>query len=407
MRFLLAYRFLKSKDNSGFINTISKISVIGIILGLTVLITVISVMNGFEQQLKNKVLGFTSHITIYGENLNTNERMSFFDQLVTNKDIDSYSVYFEDQALLISESNTSSAMIRAVDPQLESNVNIIDDNIISGIYSDLSNKRSIILGNGIARNLNVRVGDVINVVMKSNLSKEQLQNSKNNYTVSAIYDVGLYEYNNAYAFISLENILLSENQLIDKIRLKLSNPLDAREFSSEFNKNNTNMYARDWIESHSSLFTAISNEKRVMFLILILIVAIASFNIVSSLLMLVKNKEKEIAILKTLGASDFYITSIFLLQGIFLGFLGITLGLIFGVLLANNVNFVIDFIEHLFNISLLPPEIYHLSEIPAIVKMSDIRFVTLFSVLIILFSSLYPARKAASVRPAESLRGVN
>ena len=407
MRFLLAYRFLKSKDNSGFINTISKISVIGIILGLTVLITVISVMNGFEQQLKNKVLGFTSHITIYGENLNTNERMSFFDQLVTNNDIDSYSVYFEDQALLISESNTSSAMIRAVDPQLESNVNIIDDNIISGIYSDLSNKRSIILGNGIARNLNVRVGDVINVVMKSNLSKEQLQNSKNNYTVSAIYDVGLYEYNNAYAFISLENILLSENQLIDKIRLKLSNPLDAREFSLEFNKNNANMYARDWIESHSSLFTAISNEKRVMFLILILIVAIASFNIVSSLLMLVKNKEKEIAILKTLGASDFYITSIFLLQGIFLGFLGITLGLIFGVLLANNVNFVIDFIEHLFNISLLPPEIYHLSEIPAIVKMSDIRFVTLFSVLIILFSSLYPARKAASVRPAESLRGVN
>ena len=407
MRFLLAYRFLKSKDNSGFINTISKISVIGIILGLTVLITVISVMNGFEQQLKNKVLGFTSHITIYGENLNTNERMSFFDQLVTNKDIDSYSVYFEDQALLISESNTSSAMIRAVDPQLESNVNIIDDNIISGIYSDLSKRRSIILGNGIARILNVRVGDVINVVMKSNLNKEQLQNSKNNYTVSAIYDVGLYEYNNAYAFISLENILLNENQLIDKIRLKLFNPLDAREFSSEFNKNNTNMYARDWIESHSSLFTAISNEKRVMFLILILIVAIASFNIVSSLLMLVKNKEKEIAILKTLGASDFYITSIFLLQGIFLGFLGITLGLTFGVLLANNVNFVIDFIEHLFDISLLPPEIYHLSEIPAIVKMSDIRFVTLFSVLIILFSSLYPARKAASVRPADPLRGVN
>ena len=407
MRFLLAYRFLKSKDNSGFINTISKISVIGIILGLTVLITVISVMNGFEQQLKNKVLGFTSHITVYGENLNTNERMSFFDQLVINKDIDSYSVYFEDQALLISESNTSSAMIRAVDPELESNVNIIDDNIISGIYSDLSKKGSIILGNGIARNLNVRVGDVINVVMKSNLSKEQLQNSKNNYTVSAIYDVGLYEYNNAYAFISLENILLNENQLIDKIRLKLFNPLDAREFSSEFNKNNANMYARDWIESHSSLFTAISNEKRVMFLILILIVAIASFNIVSSLLMLVKNKEKEIAILKTLGASDFYITSIFLLQGIFLGFLGITLGLTFGVLLANNVNFVIDFIEHLFNISLLPPEIYHLSEIPAIVKMSDIRFVTLFSVLIILFSSLYPARKAASVRPADPLRGVN
>ena len=407
MRFLLAYRFLKSRDNSGFINTISKISVMGIILGLTVLITVISVMNGFEQQLKSKVLGFTSHVTIYGTNLNTKENISYFNQLVAKKDIDSYSVYFEDQALIISESGTSSAMIRAVDPQLESNVNIIDDNIISGSYSDLSNERSIVLGSGIARGLNVRVGDAINVVMKSNLNTEQLKNTENNYIVSSIYDVGLYEYNNAYAFINLKNIFPNENTPIDKVRFKLSNPLNAREFSSEFNKTNRNMYAQDWIESHSSLFTAISNEKRVMFLILILIVAIASFNIVSSLLMLVKNKEKEIAILKILGASDFYITSIFLLQGVFLGFLGITLGLIFGVFLANNVNIVIDSIEHLFNISLLPPEIYHLSEIPAIVKISDIRFVSIFSVMIILFSSLYPARKAASVRPAESLRGIN
>ena len=142
MRFLLAYRFLKSKDNSDFINTISKISVIGIILGLSVLITVISVMNGFEQQLKNKVLGFTSHVTIYGSNLNTNEIISYFDQLVTDEDIDSYSVYFEDQALIISETGTSTAIVRAVNPQLESNVNIIDDNIISGFYGDLSNERS-------------------------------------------------------------------------------------------------------------------------------------------------------------------------------------------------------------------------------------------------------------------------
>ena len=407
MRFLLAYRFLKSKDNSSFINTISKISVIGIILGLTVLITVISVMNGFEQQLKNKVLGFTSHVTIYGVNLNTKDNINYFNKLVVDEDIDSYSIYFEDQALIISDSGTSSAMIRAVDPQLESNVNIIDDNIISGSYSDLSTGRSIVLGNGIARSLNVRVGDVINVVMKSNLNKEQLKNTQNDYTVSAIYDVGLYEYNNAYAFINLKEIFPNKNLSINKVRLKLSNPLNAREFSSDFNNTNNNMFAQDWIESHSSLFTAISNEKRVMFLILILIVAIASFNIVSSLLMLVKNKEKEIAILKTLGASDFYITSIFLLQGIFLGFLGITLGLIFGILLANNVNFVIDLIEYLFNTNLLPPEIYHLSEIPAIVEMSDIRFVALFSIVIILFSSLYPARKAASVRPAESLRGVD
>tara|TARA_B100000614_G_scaffold254019_1_gene268718 strand:+ start:1762 stop:2856 length:1095 start_codon:yes stop_codon:yes gene_type:complete len=364
-------------------------------------------MNGFEQQLKNKVLGFTSHVTIYGSNLDTKENISYFDQLVTDKDIDSYSVYFEDQALIISKTGTSTAIVRAVNPQLESNVNIIDDNIISGFYSDLTYERSIILGNGVARSLNVMVGDLVNVVMKSNLEKDKFKNAENNYKVSAIYDVGLYEYNNAYAFINLKNIILTDQISMNKIRLKLHNPLNAREFSTDFNKSNSRMYARDWIESHSSLFTAISNEKRVMFLILILIVAVASFNIVSSLLMLVKNKEREIAILKTLGATDFYITSIFLLQGIFLGFLGIVLGLVFGVLLANNVNIVIDFIESLFNTSLLPPDIYHLSEIPAIVKISDIRFVTFFSVLIIIISSLYPARKAASIKPATSLRGIN
>ena len=407
MRFLLAYRFLKSKDNSGFINTISKISVIGIILGLTVLITVISVMNGFEQQLKDKVLGFTSHITVYGNNLNTNENTNYFNQLVLNGHIDSYSMYFEDQALIISDEGTSTAMIRAVNPQLESNVNIIDDNIISGSYNDLSKRKSIVLGNGIARNLNVRVGDYVRVVMKFNLNEGKLKETEDNYIVSAIYDVGLYEYNHSYAFINYNNIVTNDNISINKVRLKLHKPLDARTFSSNFNKSSSNMYAQDWIESHSALFTAINNEKRIMFLILILIVAIASFNIVSSLLMLVKNKEKEIAVLKTLGATDFYVTSIFLLQGLFLGLLGIIFGSIFGVLLANNINIVIDFIEHLFNISLLPPEIYHLSEIPAIVKISDIKFVTFFSMLIIIFSSLYPARKAASVRPADSLRGIN
>ena len=408
MRLFLAYRFLKSKDNSGFINIISKISIIGIILGITVLITVMSVMNGFEQQLKDKVLGFTSHVTLYGENLNSIETITLMNELVDDQSILAYSFYNETESLLISNTQSSAALVRSVDPSLEANVNIIYDNIIQGDYKKMSDPKSIALGVGLANKLNVSIGDLIYLVSKpqdNNLSL--LQNAQENYIVVAIFDVGLYEYNNSYAFRNIKEITPGKSEQANKMRIKLDNPLDARTFSESFNREYPEIYSQDWTISHQSLFTAISNEKKVMFVILILIIAVASFNIVSSLLMLVKNKEKEISILKTLGASKSYIISIFLAQGIFLGLIGIFFGVLFGIFAANNINTIIDSLELIFDISLLPAEIYHLSEIPALIKASDIQFIVIFSFIIILISSLYPANRAASVNPADKLRGTN
>ncbi|MBK46522.1 MAG: hypothetical protein CMD82_01460 [Gammaproteobacteria bacterium] len=408
MRLFLAYRFLKSKDNSGFINIISKISIIGIILGITVLITVMSVMNGFEQQLKDKVLGFTSHVTLYGENLNSIETITLMNELVDDQSILAYSFYNETESLLISNTQSSAALVRSVDPSLEANVNIIYDNIIQGDYKKMSDPKSIALGVGLANKLNVSIGDLIYLVSKpqdNNLSL--LQNTQENYIVVAIFDVGLYEYNNSYAFKNIKEITPGKSEQANKIRIKLDNPLYARTFSESFNRKYSEIYSQDWTISHQSLFTAISNEKKVMFVILILIIAVASFNIVSSLLMLVKNKEKEISILKTLGASKSYIISIFLAQGIFLGLIGIFFGVLFGIFAANNINTIIDSLELIFDISLLPAEIYHLSEIPALIKLSDIQFIVIFSFIIIFISSLYPANRAASVNPADKLRGTN
>ena len=408
MRLFLAYRFLKSKDNSGFINIISKISIIGIILGITVLITVMSVMNGFEQQLKDKVLGFTSHVTLYGENLNSIETITLMNELVDDQSILAYSFYNETESLLISNTQSSAALVRSVDPSLEANVNIIYDNIIQGDYKKMSDPKSIALGVGLANKLNVSIGDLIYLVSKpQDNDLSLLQNAQENYIVVAIFDVGLYEYNNSYAFRNIKEITPGKSEQANKMRIKLDNPLDARTFSESFNREYPEIYSQDWTISHQSLFTAISNEKKVMFVILILIIAVASFNIVSSLLMLVKNKEKEISILKTLGASKSYIISIFLAQGIFLGLIGIFFGVVFGIFAANNINAIIDSLELIFDISLLPAEIYHLSEIPALIKASDIQFIVIFSFIIILISSLYPANRAASVNPADKLRGTN
>ena len=224
------------------------------------------------------------------------------------------------------------------------------------------------------------------------------------FKISGSYDIGLYEYNNAYAFVNLDallrNSILSSSDLpISLARVKLSDPLKAGEFTRTFNNEYTTMYAKDWTQSYQSLFLAINNEKRIMFIILILVIIIAAFNIVSSLLISIKNKEKEIAILMSLGASKNQIVGIFLIQGIIFGMIGIIFGVLLGLFLSSNINDVILFLEYIFNRTLMPPEIYHLSTIPSIVEIKDIQYIVMTSFILIFIMSLFPARKAASLSP--------
>ena len=414
MRLLLAYRFLRSNSNSSFINIISKISVIGIILGISILITVISVMNGFEKELKDKVLGFTSHVTAYSNNSSEPDH-SIFDKLLKKKEILGYSPYIEKEVLLSSKHSTTNSFIRMVDPILEKNVGYTHDNVTIGNYDDLLNSpKSIILGNGIANKLNVNINDEIELYTQfRHDSYSKMIQFKEKYRVSGIFDIGIYEYNNAYAFINLSEFITTlkqnnkRNIYADKVRIRLSNPLESRLFVTKFNQNTDKFFAQDWSYTHKSLFVAINNEKRVMFIILMLIVAVAAFNIISSLLMLVTNKEREIAVLITLGATKRDVIYIFLFQGLFLGLIGILFGVIFGILLANNIDMVISHIEAIFSINLLPPDIYHLSKIPSLIKYNDIVMITIFTFSLTLISSVYPAIKASEIKPSIVFRGSN
>ncbi len=411
MRLLLAYKFLRSNQNSSSISIISKISVLGIILGISILITVISVMNGFEKELKSKVLGFTSHVTIY-TNEDKNIDISFLDSLISEKKIIGYSPYLEQEGLLISRNSSTGVFFRAVYPNLEKRVGVSEDDILVGSYDDLYNiENGIIIGSGIAEKLNLSLGDDINLhtsLPGTNNSEHIQQNLK----VIGIFDVGIYEYNNAYVYINI-NLLskimgsISDNFVIDTVRVKLHNPLKSFEFTNFFNESQSLMYAQDWSLTHQSLFLAISNEKRVMFIILMLIVAVAAFNIVSSLFMLIKNKEREIAILMTIGASRIDIVLIFLYQGFFLGLVGILFGVLLGIFLSNNIDLILKYIEYLFNINLMPAEIYHLSKIPSLINNSDILFIIIYTSLLTFLSAIYPAIKASSIKPTEIFRGNN
>ena len=412
MRLLLAYRFLRSKSNSSFINIISKISVLGIILGISILITVISVMNGFEKELKDKVLGFTSHVTAYSNDM---EKISYdiFDNHIRDGEILGYSPYIEKEIMLSSAHATVSSLFRAIEPNLEKNVGETHNNIISGDYDDLARiNNSIIIGSGVANKLRVNVGDDLNVYTQFNHpNNTKMIQFREKYKVTAIFDVGIYEYNNAYTFINLSNFLntlVQSNKRdinVNTIRIKLPDPLKSHIFTSRFNNKSNMYYAQDWSKTHESLFIAINNEKRVMFIILMLIVAIAAFNIVSSLLMLVTNKEKDIAVLITLGATRSDITIIFLLQGLFLGLIGIFMGVILGVILAFNIDLIVTEIEALFDFNLMPADIYHLTKIPYMIKYGDILSIVIYTSILTIVSAIYPAIKASKINPAVVFRG--
>ncbi len=392
MNLVVAYRLLFSKYNLSFISIISKISIIGLMLGVGILITVLSVMNGFEKELRDKILGFTSHINIYPHDKFSSEDLKKI--IDSNSDILSYSFINRNEELVSSNSkNNLPVVIHNVDSESEAKTSNIQNMIIEGDFQ-LLDKNNIVIGNILARDLNVNIGDKITI---TNYNKVF---NIDDFIVTGIFDSGIYEYNQR--FIYGNNIALSNSSNFTYIKLKLLDPLHANKVSRIL-FNSYSIISSNWTETHNALFQAISNEKRVMFIILTLIIAIASFNIISSLSLLVLNKQKDIAMLMAFGISKLNIQLIFLLQGFIIGFTGIALGVILGILLSSNINEIVLFVESFFNISLIAPDIYHLDKVPAIVLIDDIYNIIFISFIMVLLSSIYPANKASKLTPAQSL----
>jgi len=392
MNLLIAYRLLFSKYNLSFISIISKVSIIGLMLGVGILITVLSVMNGFEKELRDKILGFTSHVNIYPTSqLSSDELISIIDK---NKNISSYSFTTKNEELISSTSiKNYPIIIHNIVPNKEIETSDIKSMIIEGSF-DLDNSNNLVIGNVLAAKLGVRLGDELVISNHNKLHK------KNKFIISGIFDSGLYEYNQRLVFGN--NTSLIDSSKYSYIKIKLLNPLNALAVSRNLFKYH-GIITSNWTETHNTLFQAINNEKRVMFIILALIIAIASFNIISSLTLLVLNKQKDIAILISLGMSRRSIQYIFFIQGLIIGIIGILLGVSLGLVLSININNIVIALEKIFDITFISPEIYHLSKVPYIISANDIFSIAWISFVMVLLSSIYPASKASKIIPAESL----
>lgn len=361
-------------------------------LGVGILITVLSVMNGFEKELRDKILGFTSHINIYPHNQHTVDDLQSI--IKKNKNILAYSIINRNEELVSSDSvNNYPIIMHNVISKNELLTSNIAQMIQLGDFN-LENPNNIVIGNVLANTLNITIGDRITV---SNYKKTYISDK---FIVSGIFDSGINEYNQRFIYGS--NLNLHSSDQFSYIKLKLIDPLKASSISREL-FNSYSLITSNWTETHNALFQAINNEKRVMFIILSLIIAIASFNIVSSLTLLVMNKQKDIAILTSLGINKKTIESIFLIQGFIIGLVGITLGVLLGLILSININAIVLFIESLFSVALISPDIYHLDKVPYIIILSDIYKIVIIALLMVLASSIYPARKASKLIPAQSL----
>jgi lipoprotein-releasing system permease protein len=392
MNLLVAYRFLFSKYNLSFISIISKISIIGLMLGVGILITVLSVMNGFEKELRDKILAFTSHINVYPHDQHTIEDLKSI--LNANKNISAYSVINRTEELISSSSvNNYPIILHSVNSKNESLTSNISQMMELGEFN-LEEPTDIVIGNVLAKNLNVSIGDQITITNYKKIYKST------KYIVNGIFDSGINEYNQRFIYGSNQN--LHNNVEFSYVKLKLIDPLQASSVSREL-FDSYSLITSNWTETHNALFQAINNEKRVMFIILALIIAITSFNIVSSLTLLVMNKQKDIAILISLGINRRTIGSIFFIQGIIIGIVGISLGILLGLLLSININSIVMFTESLFSVALISPDVYHLDEVPYIILISDIYKITAMTFIMILLSSIYPAQKASKLIPAQSL----
>ena len=408
MTLFVGLRYLRAKRRNHFISFISLISMAGIALGVMTLITVISVMNGFERELRDRILGMISHATIQG----VDGRFPDWQQVVL--DVRSHprvlgAAPFIEQETMLRGRRSGGAMIRGVDPASEPEVAQILEMMRHGRLDDLvPGQWQVILGVGLANRLGVGPGDSVTIFAPEiRATPAGVVPQVRRFEVSGLFEAGVHEYDSALALIHLEDAqrLFRLGDNIGGIRLKLDDMMRARWIARELSDDLPGFFqVRDWTQQHANFFRAVQTEKTVMFIILSLIIAVAAFNIISTLVMVVTDKQADIAILKTMGLSPRRVMAVFMIQGSLIGVIGTIIGVILGILLALNVESVVASVENLLSIEFLSAEVYYISDLPSDLRVGDVvRFASLALVLS-LFSTIYPAWRAARTEPVEALR---
>lgn len=405
----IGLRYTRAKRRNHFISFISVTSMLGIALGVTALITVLSVMNGFENELRQRILGMTSHATIAAYQKPLVRWRELAEQAKQHPRVLGSAPYIQKEGMLIHATEVNGSLIRGILPEREPAVSSVGEKMITGRLEDLvPGEFGIILGVDLARILGVMSGDKVTLVTPSaNVTPAGVLPRLKRFTVVGLFEVGMYEYDSAMALIHVEDAakLFRMGNGVSGLRLKLDDMFLAPLVARELAKTIPGRYQiSDWTRYHANFFRAVRTEKTVMFVILLLIVAVAAFNIVSTLVMVVTDKESDIAILRTLGLSPRNVILVFMVQGTVIGFVGTLLGLAGGVGLALNVETIVPAIEQLFNVQFLPADIYYISDLPSELHWDDVLKITGVSFCLSVLATLYPAWRASRTQPAEALR---
>jgi len=400
----ITFRYLKTRKKDGFLNIISIFSFIGISLGVAVLIIVMSVMNGFRTELINKIVGFNPHITIKPyensisiDKLNNKELKKISEELLYSN---------SGEAIIISQDFTKGIVLRGYSQKDFSKLNVVN----KGRFSDNSNKlykNNISIGKELSFDLELKIGDKLSIISPSgietiigNLPKQEV------FTVSSIFESGLADFDRNIAFINIDTLdnFFDFNKDNRNLEIYLKNPSDIVVAKNKVKEVFKDEFIYTWADMNSSLFSALKVERNVMFIILSLIILVAAFNIISGLTILVKNKTRDIAILKSIGVLNKSITKIFFLVGVTIGTTATIFGILLGALFSFYIENIRQFLSYTFNISLFPEEIYFLSKMPTEINLVSILIISICSILITIIVSIYPAIKASKLDPVKGLK---
>ena len=402
-------RFTRAERRNHFISFISLTSMLGIALGVAALIVVLSVMNGFQKEVRARILGVAAHVQITGLDNQLGDWQAVAKEAAGHPQVAAAAPFVNGQGMLTFGAQVRGVLVRGIAPQLEEKVADIGSHMVAGKLEGLApGQFNIVLGSELARALGAAVGDKLTLIVPQGLvTPAGILPRLKQFTVAGIFEVGMFEYDSGLALIELDDAqkLYGTGDRVSGVRLKLHDLFQSREVARDLiARLRADVYVSDWTRSHANYFRAVQIEKRMMSIILSLIVAVAAFNIVSTLVMAVTDKQSDIAILRTLGASPGGIMQIFMVQGALIGVIGTLIGVAGGVALALNIDVVVPWLEQLLNVKFLSREVYYITDLPSDPQRGDVVAIALVSLALSFLATIYPSWRASRVNPAEALR---
>ncbi|MFB9156388.1 lipoprotein-releasing ABC transporter permease subunit [Chromobacterium violaceum] len=404
----IGLRYLRAKRRNGFISFISLISIVGIALGVAALIIVLSVMNGFQKEIRGRILSVASHLEVSGYDGRLSGWRDAQAMLAKQPHVQAAAPFVSSQGLFVAYGNVRGGLVRGIDPALENKVVDVGRHMVAGKLEDLKpGGFGMALGVELARQLGVGVGDKVTLMTpQGNITPAGMVPRSKQFTVVGIFKVDMFEFDASLAMVNLRDAQVLERMgdAVSGVRLRLDDPMLAPQLKAELRPRLPQLLVTDWTDTNANYFRAVQIEKRMMTIILTLIVAVAAFNLVSTLVMVVTDKQADIAILRTLGASPGSIMKIFVIQGSVAGVLGTLAGVASGVASALNLDVIVPVIERIIGTKILSSDVYMIDYLPSDVQWGDVSTITVISLLLALFATLYPSWRAARTQPAEALR---